>query len=244
MGWYKHSFGADYLKIYSHRDDLEAKKIARFAVQALNMQPGECILDLGCGIGRNAIAAAELGLKVVGLDLSPELLFIAQRKSYKKNLPIHLVRGDMRHFPLTGPFDAVWNLFTSFGYFSTDKENERVVREAAAVLKSGGYLLLDYLNVLHCMSSMETTDIQEKANYRVVQERRYNTDAGRIEKTITIQENGASREYHESVRAYQLPELLQFFTHAGLRCTAVYGDYDRRPFTEVSPRLLLIGQKQ
>ena len=244
MGWYKKSFGNDYLKIYSHRDDQEAKKIALFAMQVLNMQPGQCILDLGCGNGRNAIVAAELGLQVAALDLSPELLAMAQRKTRKKNLSICFVRGDMRHIPLTGPFDAVWSLFTSFGYFSTDKENERVIRESVAVLKPGGCLLLDYLNVLQCLQNMETSDIQEKGHYTVIQERRYNAAAGRIEKTISIHENGATREYHESVRAYQLQELLEFFTHAGLRCTAVYGDYDRRPFTKVSPRLIVIGQKQ
>ncbi|HPG39203.1 MAG TPA: class I SAM-dependent methyltransferase [bacterium] len=244
MGWYKESFGKDYVKIYSHRNDLEAKTIVRFAMQTLDMQPGQHILDLGCGNGRNAIIAAQLGFQVCGLDLSPELLAMAQRKTRKKNLSIRFVRGDMRHIPLLGPFDAVWSLFTSFGYFSTDKENERVIREIAAVLKPGGFLLLDYLNVLQTLVNMNTRDVQEKELYQVIQERTFNQTTNRIEKTITIHENGDAREYHESVRAYHLPELSHFFQRAGLQCTAVYGDYSKKPFTQHSPRLILIGQKQ
>lgn len=244
MGWYKDTFGKDYVKIYSHRDDQEAKKIVRFAMQALDMQPGQRILDLGCGNGRNSIVAAQLGLKVVALDLSPELLAMAQIKARKNNAPLLFVRGDMRHLPLTGSFDAVWSLFTSFGYFSTDKENERVIREITAVLKPGGFLLLDYLNVLQCLLNMESRDVLEKGQYKVIQERSYNKATNRIEKSISIHENGETRDYHESVRAFLLPELLQFFKNAGLLCTSVYGDYDMNPFTQSSPRLVLIGQKQ
>ncbi len=90
---------------------------------------------------------------------------------------------------------------------------------------------------------MTIKDSKIKDNIKVVQERCYNKETNRIEKKISIQEDGQVREYVESVRAYHLIELLHFFENAGLNCTAVFGDYDIHPFTQHSPRLILIGQK-
>ena len=124
MGWYKKTFGHDYLKIYSNRNESEAKKIIKFAVQVLNLHPGQKVLDLACGYGRNAVECAKDRLKVFGLDLSPELLSLAQRKGSENGYKIPFVRGDMRDIPFYDRFDAVLSLFTSFGYFESDVENE------------------------------------------------------------------------------------------------------------------------
>lgn len=52
----------------------------------------------------------------------------------------------MRDLPLTGGFDAVVNLFTSFGYFEEDEEQVKVLREIYRMLKPGGKFVIDYLN--------------------------------------------------------------------------------------------------
>ncbi len=135
MGWYKKAFGQDYLKIYSNRNESEAKKIIKFAVQVLNLQPGQKVLDLACGYGRNSIECAKYKLNVFGLDLSPELLSLAQHKGRENGYHIPVVRADMRDIPFCGPFDAVLSLFTSFGYFDRDVENEKVIHAVAGVLK-------------------------------------------------------------------------------------------------------------
>ncbi|MBN2411282.1 class I SAM-dependent methyltransferase [candidate division KSB1 bacterium] len=243
MGWYKKAFGHDYLKIYSNRNESEAKQIIKFAVQVLNLQPGQKVLDLACGYGRNSVECAKYKLDVFGLDLSPELLSLAQRKGMENGYHIPVVRGDMRELPFCGSFDAVLSLFTSFGYFDSDVENEKVIRAAARVLKPGGLFLFDYLNIIQALPNMTIRDSRVKDNIRVVQERFYNKETNRIEKKISVHEDGDIREYVESVRAYHLIELLHFFENSGLNCTAVFGDYDIHPFTQHSPRLILIGQK-
>ena len=243
MGWYKKTFGHDYLNIYSNRNESEAKKIIKFAVQVLNLQPGQKVLDLACGYGRNSVECAKYKLDVLGLDLSPELLSLAKRKGMENGHKIPLIRGDMRDIPFCETFDAVLSLFTSFGYFESDAENEKVIRSVAWALKPGGLFLFDYLNIIQALPNMTIRDSKVKGNIKIVQERFYNKESNRIEKKITIHEDGEIREYVESVRAYYLIELLHFFENAGLSCTAVFGDYDIHPFTQHSPRLILIGKK-
>ncbi len=243
MSWYKKSFGHDYLTIYPHRNENEAKKIVNFAMKALDMQPGQRVLDLACGYGRNSAVCAQQGLDVVGLDLSTELLSLALDKNKENDRSFPLVRGDMRDIPFENAFDIILSLFTSFGYFDNDAENEQVIRGIARALKPGGVFLFDYLNMMQALPNI-TSDTQVRNNMTIIQERSFNEHTNRFEKKITVKDNGDVREYYESVRAYRLIELLQFFERSGLECTAIYGDYEQNPFTRNSPRLIMIGEKR
>ena len=244
MSWYKKSFGQDYLTIYPHRNESEAKKIIKFAAKALDLKPGQRVLDLGCGYGRNSAECAALGAKVTGLDLSAELLTLAHKKECQNGKRYTLVRGDMRFIPFKQAFDVVLSLFTSFGYFDGDAENEMVIRAVANALKPGGLFLFDYLNMMQAIPNMTIRDTQNRGNVRIVQERSYNETTNRIEKKITLHDQGETREYTESVRAYRLIDLLLFFERSGFECTALYGDYQFQPFTRTAPRLIMIGEKK
>ena len=60
---------------------------------------------------------------------------------------LDLRQGDMRELPWPdGSFDAVLNLWTAFGYFETQDEDERVLAEVARVLAPGGVFVLDTVN--------------------------------------------------------------------------------------------------
>ena len=74
-------------------------------VDLLDPQPGERILDLGCGTGPLTASLAQKGAVVVGLDQSAEML--AQAKAAYPHLPF--VQGDARDFSFPEPFDAVFS---------------------------------------------------------------------------------------------------------------------------------------
>jgi len=98
------------------------------------------VLDVPCGQGRHAHLLAESGYDVDGLDYSKELLEVARKRGTGKTL--RYTRGDMRAMPngWTKGFDAVLNLFTSFGFFAHPSDDVRVIKEFARVLKPGGTL--------------------------------------------------------------------------------------------------------
>ena len=244
MTWYKRSFGKDYLRIYSHRDQQEAKTHVDFATKVLNIKADQHVLDLGCGYGRHSLELAKKNIHVTGIDLSEHLLKIARENALKQKLDIHFLNNDMRDIPFTNKFDAVLSLFTSFGYFDSDEENGKVIKSAARSLKQHGLFFLDYLNIAYTLSTLVPRDSKEKDGFRLVQERSFNKQTFRIEKKISIRTEDETREYNESVRAYGIAEIGSFFGDAGLICTAVYGDYDGSAFSQNSPRLIMVGLKE
>jgi len=141
--WYANWFGPDYIRLYPHRDTAEAERQVEFLLQVMNdLSPGDRVLDLCCGAGRHTRLLAERGFRVVGVDLSAALLARANEDGRR----FHLARGDMRRLPFGPAFGLVTNFFTSFGYFSTDTENQRILEAIGSVLEPGGRFLIDYLN--------------------------------------------------------------------------------------------------
>jgi len=244
MSWYKKAFGEDYLKIYSHRTRSEAKRHVRFAEKALQLEHGARLLDLGGGYGRHAMEMARRGMVVTCYDLSSVLLELGTGHARRSSLNVQFIRGDMRHLPFKGVFDAVTSFFTSFGYFENDSSNERVIVEAAKILKPGGLFFLDYLNIRSTLASLKSRDSMRRQGLLVHQERSFDERSFRLEKKITVHDADSTRSYLESVRAYGIVEIGHFFSEAGLKCTAVYGDYDGSSFTAGSARLIMIGRKE
>src|SRR5579862_1805434 len=100
------------------------------------------VLDLCCGPGRHAQEFAGRGFSVTGVDRSDYLL--AQAKA-RQTAPVEWVAQDMREFLRKSTFDLACNLFTSFGYFDTDDDNRRVLRNVHDSLKPGGVFVMEML---------------------------------------------------------------------------------------------------
>ncbi|RMF62841.1 MAG: class I SAM-dependent methyltransferase [Calditrichaeota bacterium] len=244
MTWYKEWFGEDYLRVYPHRDEKEAKGQVRFAIEALALQPGQRILDLGCGSGRHAQELSDRGFEVTCLDLSAVLLRLARQRQGGAACCLRFVRADMRAIPFVAAFDAVLSFFTTFGYFKSDAENLKTLVSMQTALKPGGKFLQDYLNKEFVLETLVPADTREEDGFQIIQERRYNRKEERIEKKITVRENGSVREYFESVRLYTLAEMRDLLAKTELRLEQTFGDFDGSPFTRESPRLILVGRRE
>jgi SAM-dependent methyltransferase len=243
MDWYQKAFGEDYVKVYAHRNVEEAKRLVNFIYDALPLKPGQKVLDLGSGYGRNAIEIAKKQLDVYCLDLSPVLIKMARELSIEKQIDMNFMRADMRYLPLKQNFDVVVSLFTSFGYFENELENINVLKNVKNVLKPNGKFLLDYLNVKHTLLNLVPRDQQERDGFTVIQKRHFDDSTERIKKRIIINGKAGERVYNESVRAYGVAEMATMFAEVGLKCLATFGDYSGKPYSPDSPRLIMIGQK-
>jgi trans-aconitate methyltransferase len=102
----------------------------------LNPQPGERILDLGCGTGHLTNAIAERGIEVTGLDASPDMLGQA-RQNYPK---LRFVLSDASSFRFDEPFDAVF----SNAALHWVRDAEGVVTSVAAALRPGGRFVAEF----------------------------------------------------------------------------------------------------
>jgi ubiquinone/menaquinone biosynthesis C-methylase UbiE len=241
--WYEAAFEADYLARYAHRSDRSAAAEVAFLVRVLGLPKGARVLDLCCGAGRHSRALAAKGFRVVGLDLSMDLLRAGWRRT-KRALP---VRADARRLPFAAcRFDGVVNLFTSFGYFDMKKDDLTVLRNVARVLCSNGVLVLDFLNLQPTLEGLVPRTERRVGRARVVEQRRFDKRRKRLEKRICIEEPGRpARELCESVRAYTPRELAVLLAAAGLTGQEQYGDLRGAAFDEVrSPRCVWVARKE
>lgn len=241
--WYEEAFGPHYLSVYPHRDDASARPEAEFGMRALGLVPGERVLDLACGGGRHSRALAQQDLRVVGLDLSPELLEEAARRGTPHGEPISYVRGEMRALPFKEAFDAVTLFFTSFGYFESEAEDARVLGEVARVLRAGGRVLLDAANRDQVIAGLVPESVEERNDLKIRQRRSMSSSGDRVLKTVTITgPDAAGVEYTESVRLYTPKEITRLVETAGFTVSRVFGDLAGGQPGPGSPRFVVVGR--
>ena len=135
--WFSHFFDAAYVaQLREEKSPADTRAEVDFLVRRLSLPRGARILDVPCGYGRHAAALARRGFVVLGLDLSRAMIAEGRRR-FTEGPRLRLRRADMRRIAFREEFDAVVNLYTSFGYFEP-AENQAVLRRMARALKPGG----------------------------------------------------------------------------------------------------------
>jgi SAM-dependent methyltransferase len=241
--WYEQSFGQDYLVVYKHRDIQGAMNEVQKMIRWLDLQPRAEIFDLCCGMGRHSLTLAEYGFKVTGMDLSEILLNEAKRLDSEGK--VTWLRGDMRQIPLEQSFDAVVNLFTSFGYFTDEAENEKVLHEINRLLRINGKFIIDFLNPAYVEANLVPHSFRKEDELEIDESR--SIEEGCVRKRIIIRQEGqdAERSYLEQVRLYGLDDFTRMLSSGGLEIDQVFGHYDGTPYDEQkSPRLIMVGTKR
>ena len=245
--WFTEFFNEDYLNIYSERLSQDAtERETAFVVDSLGLQKGARVLDLACGHGRHAIALARRGMVVTGQDLNEDYLQMAQEDAARSGVEIETVHADMRDIPFTGEFDAVINMFTAFGYFDSEDEDLRVLKAVANALKDDGKLLLDTINREWVLANYVQNDWHtDDDGNTFLEHREFNLRTGRNHVTFSIvTADGTRRESPgHDVRLYTLTELVRLLDAAGLRMSAIYGDYDGSPYAINTPRMIVVATK-
>ncbi len=234
--WFEEWFGEEYLELYPHRDEREARGVARLIARHVSIEHGARALDLACGAGRHMPALAERWW-TVGLDLSPALLRVARER-----LPaLPLVRADMRTLPFrSASFGLVVNLFTSFGYFRDDGQHARVLAEVGRVTQPGGWFVLDYLNAQAVRATLVPHDEQRVGSRVVEQERSLSEDGRYVCKTIRLVDE--ARSFTERVRLFTADDLTRMLDMACFEVAHVLGDYAGRAHDAASPRTILVAR--
>jgi SAM-dependent methyltransferase len=237
--WFEDWFGEEYLALYEHRDQHEAREMAQLIASRVGAATNAPVLDLACGAGRHQRMLTDNGWWTVGLDLSPSLL----RTARVADREAPLVRADMRALPFaTGSFALVVNLFTSFGYFRDDAMHLRVITEVGRITRPGGWFVLDYLHAAHVRASLVARDERTVGTVTVEQEREITSCGRYVRKTITLGDLG--RTFVERVRLFEPAELVGLCTEAGFQVDAVLGDYAGAPHDPASPRTILFARRQ
>ena len=241
--WFEDWFNSDeYLTVYAHRDQTEAKKLLRLILQKVRLSDDSRILDLACGAGRHSIAFANLGYAVTAIDLSESLLKIGRQESLRLGVSVDFKKQDIRSVKVDGLFQLVLNLFTSFGYFEKDEENFGIFRTAYRYLYKEGYFVFDFLNESYVKNHLVPFSQDEKNGCIIKQTR--SIENGCVVKKIELRFGEKQQSFFEKVKLYNYNTLINELQKTGFTIMGLYGDYDGGKFNkETSSRLIAICKK-
>lgn len=203
------------------------------------------VLDLCCGTGRHTISLRRKGFDTIGFDISPNLLKIAKRRMKENQINTYLVRGDMRHLPFKSElFMAVLNMFTSFGYLPSEKDDVDSLTEISRVLKDDGSFIVDIVNREHLMKVFRPRDWGEYPSFYMLETRRLDDDGMMLHSQwIILDKIGGKHLFIHNLRLYTLKSLGKLLKSAGLNIKDIYGNYDKGKFNKEAERLILVTTK-
>lgn len=236
--WFKDWFDTTYYHLlYDERDENEARHFMGHLTDFLNLKKGTSILDLPCGRGRHAVYLNSLGYKVTGADISENSL---EHARMFENNSLHFIRQDMR-CELADTYDAIFNLFTSFGYFEDDQSNIEVLKNFKKGLGKKGILVVDFLNAAYTRKTMVPNEVIIKGGIEFHIEKRINKQF--IEKHIRFIVDGQPHHFVERIRNLSINDFKNYFDEAGLKISHIFGEYNLSNYeSQTSSRLILVAQ--
>ena len=234
--WFTSWFDTPYYHIlYKDRDDTDARFFMQHITEFLKLPSETHILDLACGKGRHSVFLNALGYKVTGLDLSKNNIEFANTKANKRlSFNVH----DMRT-PFQEKYDAIFNLFTSFGYFEDDNEDIKVLKNIKNGLTKNGLAVIDFLNVTTAKKHLISNErkIIEDIEFNIHKK----VENGFIIKEISFHDSGKDYTYFEKVKCLDIKKFTAYIEESGLEIKHTFGDYNLSPFDEnTSNRLIFV----
>ncbi len=234
--WFETWFDSPYYHIlYKDRNDTEAQLFMDNLTNYLNLPEEAKILDLACGKGRHAIYLNQLGYDVTGVDLSENSIKEASKSS---NGTLHFKVHDMR-VQTEEKYDAVFNLFTSFGYFENEEDNFKTLAAIKNSLTEYGFAVIDFMNANYVIENLVAEEVKtvDEIDFHI---KRYVKD-GHIYKEIIFEDKGQKFHFTEKVRALTLQNFEQMMEKADIYLLDIFGDYKLRKFYKNdSERLIMI----
>ncbi|MES2566616.1 MAG: class I SAM-dependent methyltransferase [Bacteroidota bacterium] len=239
--WFSSWFNTPYYHIlYKNRDYSEASSFIDNITQFLNLNQGAIFWDLCCGKGRHSIYLNQKGFRVIGTDLSDKSIIEANKSS---NTNLEFYQHDMRHLFRTNYFDAVFNLFTSFGYFEKRNDDLNVFDSVQKSLKQNGLFIFDYLNSEYVKNNIQAIDSKtiDDIQFNITKTIENNT----VIKNIDFTDKGKDFHFEERVKLFDKDYFEGLANECNLSILHTFGNYNLQEFQDkTSPRLILVLQKK
>jgi SAM-dependent methyltransferase len=203
------------------------------------------VLDAPCGTGRHSLELARRGHRVTGIDFNPRVLEVGREQARAGGLDIDFQQADLRQLEFESCFDAALCHWGSFGYF-TEPENADFLGRVGRALRPGGRFFLDtplaetlFPQSLPCAIFYVG---EGPRRLRVLEERHFDHESGRIESQWTFQRDGREESRTMSMRIYSYRELVALMRGAGMHVVSAT-DRDGKAFSFGCNRLWLTVEK-
>jgi len=217
------------------------------------------ILELGCGTGRVALALAEAGFKVVGVDSSEEMLAICRVRAEERGVAgkLQLMHGDMRSLAELkgGPFNLAFCALNTFAYLGSTQEQMSMLRPVHALLVQHGILILDLTPPFTHLLPPQDGEIVYQGSFAYAE--------GKIVHKLVSGNAHPSTQTHDVTIFYDLEAHdgslsrttqnlslrwtgryeMELLLHAtGYKVEKVYGDYELGEYSDASERMIFVAR--
>jgi SAM-dependent methyltransferase len=241
--WHEEFFEGLYGRVLAGQfDEADSLEQARLVRRLLRLRRGQRVLDIPCGQGRLTVPLAGMGLVMTGLDRTAGYIRRARRAARKAGVRVRFVCADMRTLDCDAEFDAAFNWFSSFGYFS-DAENAAFLERVRTALRPGGRFLIETLNKSFIQARFLPLHLMEHGGVAVVVRNRFDPDTGRMHSVWTFR-RGRRRERHRiTLRLFNGTEMRRVLRRAGFVDIRLYGRPPVGRFTRHSRRLMAVARR-
>lgn len=212
-------------------------------ISLLGLRLSDHLLDLCCGNGRHLLEFTRKGYHVTGVDITAAYLEDLEEKARKECLDVNVLKRDARYYCSGNTYDAIYNLYASFGYFESESDNTLVLQNCYDSLKAGGKLLV---NITEKSSTIR--HIQPSLHYQIkgIQcdiSQSISHDGQWIRFGASFTKNGHTDTIHYKVRLYPVSEICGLLNEIGFKNIACYESLSGRPHHDNSFDLYIVAQK-
>lgn len=230
--WTKAYFDTVYLQRWALGPPDEAVfRQVDFLIGQLNASQGKSLIDVACGQGRYGLAFAARGLHVTGLDASEVLLREARKLASEAGISVNWMLGDMRRLPATQAYNYGL-LLDSFGFFESDEENEKVIRQLRRAVVPGGRLVITIVNGTKVLRNFGPVGREEREGRVVEIRRELQADRRILREEVVVVERGERHAGERRQRLYSVSEIADIVARNGFRSRQLYGDMLGDAFSE------------
>jgi SAM-dependent methyltransferase len=214
----------------------ETERECEQIVALLGLAPGARVLDAGCGFGRTVGVLAGMGFDAVGVDISPAVIAEAERRNPG---PSYLVHDLTRPLPDdVARFDAVVNVYSSFGYGATVEDDAAVLRTWHAALKPGGALVMELSDIERSRARLGPLGTVVDREDDGVHEHLFVDPDTHV---LHVRYTADGQTLDVDTRLYEADELATMAEQAGFGELRRYGGFDGHP-KQPTDRLVLVAR--
>ena len=205
------------------------------------------VLDLACGTGTLTLALAQHGYTMMGLDISPQMLALARKKTAAAGATVPYMCQDIGHAYDVAPVEAIICFYGGFNFLSSTSALQQAFQQAYETLRPGGLLLFDQFTPARMRQVFNGTQAADFGEFYAIT-RSTTQGAQQIHHTVTYfmqEENGRYRraeEQHE-INIYPFTQLRRLLDAVGFHILSVdplYPHVDHKTLRDAS---LFIAQK-
>jgi SAM-dependent methyltransferase len=215
-----------------------------FLVRNLGVAPPVHLLDIPSGLGRHAIALAQRGYRVTGVDIAPAAVMAARQESEALGLGnAEFVLADMRKVSLSAKFDGAYCFGNSFSYLSHENTLSFVCKILEMVRPGGRWVIDTGMSAESLLPQLDDERQLEVGGITYSVRNTYDPVAGRLNQACTFRRGSEQEHARTSQGVYTVAELHRLLQSHGWRTLGAFGSLNGKPFALRDRRLILVAQR-